>query len=326
MARKSPLKDIKFLDALVEEIKKVNYRQINSLCQKDFTIGLVGSDKDIAAMKDWLFLFPYMLAFGNHPTVQGVFNAAPDRMDNWLTIIPLESPKDLDDKIIKSNDFCLVSPALINDVKRVNVAAYAFDASDVDVLPKQILTNHPEISFALAHRFPIFRVSHANREITDTAFQNLAWAIGTAAPNVIPGPQQLVTGPIEAVSDFAILTTNEVKMLFVLTGSCGYHVNPLKLLVEFGILYSTAKLAQTAATNVAGKFSAIGIAAKGGLAFAFTHAIGDALFFYLTTGQKVGREFFEDKIKAYFDQGKIKATELLKDKLGTQSKAGPSAK
>lgn len=149
-------------------------------------------------------------------------------------------------------------------------------------------------------------------EIRATAMQNAWWALFTAAPNIVPNPGQMLTVPAEALSDFVVLTTNEIKMMFELVALGGRRVQPLQIIPEFGIILGLAKLAEVTATNLVGKAPGAGPIIKGGVAFAFTSAIGEALFIYQLAGIQLGREFIEERAKAWLDEGKSVARKLLK--------------
>lgn len=58
----------------------------------------------------------------------------------------------------------------------------------------------------------------------------------------------------------------------------------------------------------------MGLAAKGVIAYAFTYVIGEAIFFYLSTGEKLGKDFFKKTIPKYIKEGKRIVTKLIKRK------------
>jgi uncharacterized protein (DUF697 family) len=304
MANKSNLTSSrKISERIWEELKKINWREVNRVASQPFTIGLVGSESAISEMKNWLSSFPYNLSSdANNNSNSKAVTMNEHAMDK---IVVFSRSEQIDERLIKSMSFCIAEKSAINEVRRSNVQSYIFDSKENQSLISDILSNNDDIRFALSFNFPVFRPDCARGEINATALQNATWAVGTAAPNLIPGPQQVVTAPIEAISDFAVLTTNEVKMMFELLGISGYKVNPLKALVEFSVLVSVAKLAQMTATQLSGKIPAgVGLVAKGAIAYAFTFAIGEALLFYISTGQKVGKEFFDKNVPVYFEKGK----------------------
>jgi uncharacterized protein (DUF697 family) len=286
-----------------DEVKKINWQEINRQTHKNFQIGLVGSKQQISEMKKWLKSFDYPLAIEYGSKLKNDLKIIQDRIDDHTISFQISDGK-IDERLIRTTAFCIVEKNYLNEIRRLNIETYTYDKNK-DSIPNKVHANHPELSFALSFNLPVFRVEHSNIEINSTAIQNTSWAIGTASPNIIPGPHQSFTAPIEAVADFTVLTANETKLLFELVGLSGYDVNPLNCLIEFGVTLGLAKMAETVATNMAGKLPAgAGLVAKGAIAYAFTWAIGEAIFFYISTGQKAGKKFFEDRIKFYFEKGK----------------------
>lgn len=284
------------------ELKRINWHEINRLCQQNLHIGLIGSEREVAAMKKWLISFPGQASLEQSP-VQVKCNTR--LLTRYITSIYIGNANEkLDEKLIKSTTFCIVSPEYVNQVRRFKTEVYIFDNSGNEHLPTQVLAAHNDLRFALAYHFPIFRREHATIVIQDTAFQNTAWAVITSVPNTVPGPHQMVSIPFEGISDFIILSLNEMKMLFELVGLSGYTVVPYRQLPEIGILTGMALLAQSTATSIIGKLPArAGMVAKGALAYAFTYAIGEAIFTYISYRQKVDGCFFRDSIREHYAEG-----------------------
>ena len=310
----------KFTERVWEELKKINWREVNRDTSKPFTIGLIGSELSVTEIKNWLDSFPYDL-FGMEINKENI-KASKKNTSAKDKIVVFNNTKPIDEKLAKSMAFCIVDSSEMNiELKRLQVESYIYESPENSALISNILSNNDDLKFAISYSFPVFRTEAARDIIGATAFQNAVWAIGTAAPNFIPGPQQVVTIPLEAVSDFAVLTTNEVKMMFELLGIAGFKVNPFKALVEFITLVGIAKLAQMAATQVSGKVPAgVGIVAKGAIAYAFTFAIGEALYFYITTGEKAGSDFFNKIVPIYFEKGKDLVQEYYEQLKGNKKK------
>ena len=281
-----------------DEAKKVNWNEVNKMTNRPISVGLVGSKENIGTITDWLYSMKYNLSFGAMPTVI----SSMKKSKKCLCFFDID--KEIDEKLLKSMSFCIVDEQSQDKVRRLQIPNYLFN-SDSEDFCQEILGDNEELLYPLAYNFPVFRPVVARGEIQKASIQNGAWAVGTTAPNIIPGPQQVVTVPIEAISDFAVLTANEIKLLFSLQGISGYKANPLKAAAEYVIVASLAKLAQTAATNTVGKIPAgAGLALKGAIAYAFTMAIGEALFFYMITGTKVGKDFFSKAMPEFIAQGK----------------------
>ncbi len=307
MARKAPVQDgLSIIGKAWSEVKKINWHEVNRLCQQNFHIGLVGSDAEIEAMQAWLRSFPYLGASG---PASAADRPAADAAQ-YLTVLAA-GEDGLDEKLVKSTTFCLAGREAASEVRRMKGEVYLFDAAFGRRLTTQILSNHPEVQFALAHNFPVFRPEMAQSVIQDTAFQNAAWALVTGLPNTVPGPHTVLTSPFEGISDFTVLTLNEIKLLFELVGLSGRRVAPLYHAVEFVMVIGLGKLAETVAMQTLGRLSGrAGILAKGAIAYAFTWTIGEAVFFYLTTGRKLGRPAFAARFREHFRRGRTVAEEI----------------
>jgi hypothetical protein len=160
-------------------------------------------------------------------------------------------------------------------------------------LLRTLLDQFPHFQEALAFHFPAFREVMIEREVLSTVRLNTAWVATSALPNIVPGPHQLLSIPMEAGSDFVVLTINELRMMIRLTGLSGLVVHPRELFTQVLIVLSMAKIAQISATQLASKIpGGVGLMMKGGIAYAFTRAMGEAIVLYLVTGRAQGKDFF----------------------------------
>tara|TARA_Y100001970_G_scaffold293655_1_gene441996 strand:+ start:15502 stop:16446 length:945 start_codon:yes stop_codon:yes gene_type:complete len=309
--RQNQLDRQSLIDRFYDEISKINWQNINSQTQKNVQIGLVGSKAQISKIKKWLSTTDYKLYRKYGASLKNKPNN--DRIDNH-TIEIVVSKNKLNSKLVKNADFCIVVSKYQDLVIELGKTAYVFDKNKQDI-PAKCHADFTSLSFALSYNFPVFRYSHAYIEINNSSIQNMIWASATATPNVIPGPHQAITAPVEAISDVVILTLNEFKMLFELVGISGFIINPFRCLIELGMVIGGAALAQNTGTNLSGKLlGGAGIVAKGAVAFAFTYAIGDAVYFYLQTGQQASAKFIKDRVKYWEKEGKKVAKEEQKKK------------
>lgn len=309
MARKAPVQErLSVVGKAWSEIRKINWHEVNRLCQQNFHIGLVGSEAEINAMQAWLRMRPPSTAAGGEDDVAE--RQGEDFAPQHLSVIAADA-NGPDEKLVKATTFCLAGREMANEVRRVKGEVYLFDDADRENLTTQILSNHPEVQFALAHKFPVFRPEMARSVIQDTAFQNAAWALFSGLPNTLPGPHQVLTSPLEGISDFTVLTLNEVKLLFELVGLSGRRVVPLYHVVEFTMIVGLGKVAEALAMQTVGRLSGrAGMLAKGAIAYAFTWTIGEAVFLYVTTGRKAGRGAFTDRFRQHFRRGRQVAEDM----------------
>jgi uncharacterized protein (DUF697 family) len=315
MAKLPGIKD-SVLSRIWEELKHINYQQVNEKASMTYTLCVAGTRGEIAEMTAWLTTLEYPLL--RRWKNDGELREEPDsRMRRRLRSVLLAEEGELtsmaneDRAVLRSSLLVITTPRWATLLAAHSDSVYVYEVAGGAELAEEILHDKPAAQFALSHVFPAFRTAHARKEIRATAMQNAGWALFTAAPNIVPNPGQVFTVPAEALSDFVVLTTNEIKMMFELVALSGKRVQPLQTIPELGIILGLAKLAESAATNLVGKAPGAGPVIKGGVAYAFTSAIGEAIFLYEIAGVQVGREFIEERARAWYEEGKKTASNLF---------------
>ncbi|MDW7672660.1 MAG: hypothetical protein SCK57_13965 [Bacillota bacterium] len=150
------------------------------------------------------------------------------------------------------------------------------------------------------------------------SMQNAGWAGGTSIPHIAPGLHSLVYAPVELASDFSVMTLNELRMTFILASICGRKVNPFRLVPEILIMFGGAKGAQLLATQLLGKVPAgAGTLLKAGVAFAFTYAIGEAVFVNMNYGITSNKTHLMNRVEELKGYGE----EVAKSIVGTIRKS-----
>lgn len=306
------------LSRIWEELKHINYQQLNAKTSGSYTVCLLGTHADIEAMRAWLENLRYPALEAWIPA--GTRLAPPDRrrMARHMHAIVVQDAGDIaalpveHEAALRDCMFALTPERWRSLLHGRTMRAYVWHEDAGEDLVADILEDLPQQRFALSYVFPVFRPQHARMEIRATALQNASWAVFSAAPNLIPNPGQLISVPTEAVSDFLVMTVNEIKMMFELVALCGRKVQPLQCMPEFGIVLGLAKAAEMTATNLTGKAPGVGLAIKGGVAFAFTSAIGEALFLYEIAGVQLGGEFIRERARVWLEEGKAVTAKLLK--------------
>ncbi len=306
------------LSRIWEELKHINYQQLNEKAGRSFTLVLAGSKDEVSSMRAWLVKlnYPLMESWVDTKNVQADVDAA--RIRRRLRIVTIGDAGEVaampeeDRAVLRQSLLCVTTPRWASLLAPFASELHLFENGGEEELASEILEAHSDMRFALSYSFPAFRAAHARMEIRATSMQNAGWALFTAAPNLIPNPGQVFTIPAEALSDFVVLTTNEIKLMFELVALSGRRVQPLQIMPEFGIILGLAKLAEVTATNLVGKTPGAGPVIKGGVAFAFTSAIGEALFIYQVAGVQLDRDFLEERAKVWLDEGKRVAKNLLK--------------
>ncbi|MBN1447233.1 MAG: hypothetical protein JXA28_04825 [Bacteroidetes bacterium] len=303
------------LSRIWEELKHINYQQVNEKAARSYTLCVAGTRSETAAITAWLgrLRYPLLRRFLDDEDIR---SETGSRMRRRLRTVTLSDEGALaalseEDRLhLRDALLTLTTPRWASLLTPHAERVYVYEEDAGEELADEILTDLPNDHFALSYVFPAFRAAHARREIRATAMQNSGWALFTAAPNIVPNPGQVFTIPAEALSDFVVLTVNEIKMMFELVALTGRTVQPLQCIPELGIILGLAKLAETTATNLVGKAPGAGPVIKGGVAYAFTSAIGEAIFLYEIAGVQVGKDFLEERAKAWFDEGKRNAARL----------------
>ncbi|MFA5463212.1 MAG: hypothetical protein WC265_03965, partial [Dysgonamonadaceae bacterium] len=229
----------KLMDKIWDEIKKINWHEINEATQINFSLGVAGTENEIEEILLWLKsndMDEFFKSFSKDEIkIEENKYFSQHDFENHIIKFNVENGE-IDRRLLLSTDFCITFREHADLIRSLKNPVYVYEEAIKKKLVNTILTNHKNIELALSYTFPVFRYHLSTKIYLKTAMQNLSWAVVTAAPNVIPGFHQLVTAPVEAISDFAVLTTNEIKMLFEIIGANGSRVHPLSLLPEVGIV------------------------------------------------------------------------------------------
>ena len=260
------------------------------------------NNKEKKVLSDFLFKNTYKFQYGKSPKLKEMDKNIKKSVVDSIVFFGND---EISNTQLKSCDFILCSNSKKAKVQKERIDYYIVDSSRDEELKKSILTNHENIYYALSYNYPGFRNIACNDLIPQIALQNALWASGTAAPNVVSGVHQLVTVPIEAASDFVVLTINEIRMAFMLSGLCGNSVGFLSQIDDIGIILGVGASAKALSTNLAGKIPVgAGIILKGAISYSFTWAIGEALILNQMTGKKITRKFITDLAKKLLEESK----------------------
>ena len=163
----------------------------------------------------------------------------------------------------------------------------------------RILSDRPELSYALAGRFGAFRPLVIARLISEYSSLNAKLAGLTALPGILPYGDWLLL--FTAAGDLVALTRNQME-LFLKIAAC-YSLPPdmRQRVAEFTIVVGGAFLWRAAARQVLGLVPAgIGVAVKAAVAYGGTYAIGRAAVAYYSSG---GHRATAADVRQYFKEG-----------------------
>jgi uncharacterized protein (DUF697 family) len=156
--------------------------------------------------------------------------------------------------------------------------AFVFDPRNPSEAISEILYRHTDLSLPLARQFPVFRAEVVHRIIMAVARENAFFALATALPDVIPSLGELPWAVGEFATDTAFLTTNQIRMAFLIGAAYGHDVGFLEqkgtLLTIVGGAFGWRALAR----ELAGKIPfGGGLVPKAAIAYAATFVVGKAI-------------------------------------------------
>ncbi|MGH9475145.1 MAG: hypothetical protein ACRD1C_02310 [Terriglobales bacterium] len=160
-------------------------------------------------------------------------------------------------------------------------AGVRVDPANPDSGFRELLRSYPRFRLALARTFPPFRELLAHDLIQAVAARNAALAAISALPEVIPNPLSLLLALGEMGSDSVLLTANQVVLAFELAALRGQEVGWRAQSGQIGAILVGALGWRALARELVGLIPAgYGLAAKSGIAYSGTLAVGTALWHY----------------------------------------------
>lgn len=155
---------------------------------------------------------------------------------------------------------------------------------ELDGAVGRFLADHPELSLAMARRFPGLRDRVARGIVRETATANAEFAMLNALPGVIPALAILL--PAGAVGDMLVLAKNQAMMLLRLAAIYGLPLDLASRARDLAPLAGSAFGWRAIAREVVGFVpGGVGLAAKGAIAYAGTMALGEGLRALYALGQ-----------------------------------------
>lgn len=304
-------KDDKLVKVFWDELAKINWKKINELSLKSFLIAVIGDSETFKEFEESIETTVYdFMGMNKNKRIR----LKADQKSNlvYLNIDMIDESK----HVLDMSDIVIVGEEFVEVLRYKIKSFYIYDNLNQSDMYDKILDENEDLELALSYNFPAFRSILARKTITAISLQNAAWAGGTGIPNTLPGPHQIITATLEGASDFVVLTSNELRMVFILAGISGRKVNPVKLIPELTIMLGGAKGAQMLATQTVGKVPAAGVAIKTGVAFAFTYAIGEAAYLFMNFGTKIKWTSIKDRIQELEKYSK----DIVKSKLKLNNK------
>ncbi len=156
--------------------------------------------------------------------------------------------------------------------------AFAFSPDDPGRMVAEVIGARDELGLPLARAFPPFQQPVSRRIILAVSRENALFALATALPNLAPGLVALPWALGEAASDTAVLTANQIGMVFLLGAACDRPVGYREQKKEIASLIAGAFGWRALARELAGKIPlGAGVIPKAAIAFAGTWVAGVSL-------------------------------------------------
>jgi len=163
----------------------------------------------------------------------------------------------------------------------------------------RILSDRPELRYALAGHFGAFRPIVIASLITEYSSRNAKLAGLTALPGILPYGDWLLL--FSAAGDMVALTRNQMELFLKIAACYGLPPDMRERVREFTLVVGGAFLWRAAARQVLGLVPAgIGVAVKAAVAYGGTYAIGRAAVAYYSSG---GHRATASDVRQYFKEG-----------------------
>lgn len=182
--------------------------------------------------------------------------------------------------------------------------AFAFDPDQPERLVEETLTRHEELGLALARMFPPFRRRVTAQVIATISKENALIAVASALPNVAPGLHLLPWALTEATSDTALLTVNQIRMLFLLAAASDREVGYRAQRAEIASVIAGAFGWRALARELAGKIPfGAGLVPKAAIAYAGTWVVGNSAERYYRIGYGYTRQERREALQQAYERG-----------------------
>lgn len=190
--------------------------------------------------------------------------------------------------------------------------AFHFDPVHPKRLVHDIIENFEEATLPLARLFPPFRQAAVHQTIHTVSKENALFSMLTALPNIVPSLAELPWMVGEFASDTAVLTTNQIRMAFLLAAASDRAVGFREQRSEIGSIVAGAWGWRAAARELAGKIPfGGGIVPKAAIAYAGTYVVGLSLERIYRVGYGLTRAERAEAYAAALAKGKEVAAGLM---------------
>jgi hypothetical protein len=188
---------------------------------------------------------------------------------------------------------------------------FAFCPDDPQRTIRDVLSSRPDLAIPLALHVHPFREEVSKRIVKKVARENALFSLATAIPDIIP----FISLPWaigEFASDTAILTANQIRMVFLLAAASDRTVGYREQKGEIATIVAGAFGWRALARELVGKIPmGGGLLPKAAIAYAGTRVAGMSLERYYRLGRAYTRAERRLAYEDALERGKTFATSLL---------------
>lgn len=285
---------LRFLDQVRTAISRINPNEIRQSAERPVRVLMLGSSSAFyAQLED--YLAPAGVSREKRMEIARTLNRAGDADPDGRYHLILAEPGS---EIPSGWD--------------LNKDAFLFDAAHPGRMVHNVMESFDEATLPLARLFPPFREAAISKTIHTVSKENALFSILTALPNVIPSLAELPWMVGEFASDTAVLTTNQIRMAFLLAAASDRAVGFREQRSEVGSIVAGAWGWRAAARELVSKVPfGGGIIPKAAIAYAGTYVVGLSLERVYRIGYGLTRGERNEAYEAALAKGKDVAVGLL---------------
>ena len=265
---------------IIKAVKQLNPSETDAEAKRRFTIALAGNSSEEVDILRSAFL-------GESPSDDEILMSA-------IVLKRCEFPADETIvHVLKKAEIILVYPGVDIDTQAFKGDMHLFDPEKPNDALKSIISSGAgnELKLAIGAKFPALRVEIARGILREVSRENAVFAITTAMGNVVPSIIQPFLGVAEAAGDSVILTSNQIRMMFMIGAvygsEIGFKTQWKEVTSIIGASFGWRAIARELVSKI--PFGG-GLAPKGAIAYAGTTAVGEGLIFLYTTGRHMTRQ------------------------------------
>ncbi len=188
---------------------------------------------------------------------------------------------------------------------------FVFRRGHEQELAKEILAARESVAVALARNFAPLREEYSRNLIRRISAENAMFSLATAIPNIAPF-MSLIWAPGEFASDTALLTLNQIRMIFLLGAANDRNVGYGEQKSEIASVITGAFGWRAVARELVGKIPVGGgLLPKAAIAYAGTWVVGSSIERLYRMGYGYTRRERSEAYSEAFNRGKEVAGSLL---------------